>query len=117
MFILPIVYGNIFTGMSNIDKKLLEMGRLYKLSKKDMLINIYLPSLKSYIKNAIISGVGLNMKVIIAAEVITQPRYGIGTLFQIERANLNTGGVFAWLFIVVFIVYVFDNIIEYTIKD
>ncbi|MCD6342953.1 MAG: hypothetical protein J7L76_04140 [Spirochaetaceae bacterium] len=47
------------------------------------------------------SGLGLSMKVIIAAEVLSQPKTGIGTMFQIERARLNTTGVFAWSLLVI----------------
>ncbi len=113
MVIFPIVYTNVYLGIKQMDKKLIEMGRLYQLSKKDMFFSIYLPSLKPYIKSSAIMGSGLNLKVIIAAEVISQPSLGIGTNFQIERMNLNTSGVFAWIFIVVAIVCVFDIIIGF----
>lgn len=113
MIVFPIIYNNIYLGMKQIDKKLIEMGKLYNLSKQDIFCSIYLPSLSPYIKSSLISGVGLNFKIIIATEVISQPKFGIGTNLQIERANLNTSAVFAWILIVVASVYIFDLIVEY----
>jgi NitT/TauT family transport system permease protein len=60
---------------------------------------------------------GLNVKVMIAAEVLSQPARGIGTMFQIERARLNTPGVFAWCAIVVGIAATLDSILAVATRD
>ncbi|AFS77438.1 sulfonate/nitrate ABC transporter, permease protein [Gottschalkia acidurici 9a] len=112
LVIFPILYSNVVHGIRNIDKKLLEMARLYKIRKLKIVKDIYLPSIKSHLITGSSLAMGLNLKVIIAAEVLSQPKVSIGTSFYIEKANLNTSGVFAWSIIAVVIAAILDGIIR-----
>ena len=51
---VPIFIISIVEGFENIDSKLIEMGNMFKFSKNQMLFEVILPSLKSYIKSGII---------------------------------------------------------------
>jgi len=108
----PLLYQNIVQGIRNIDKNLIEMVKIYKINKLKIIKEIYLPSIKSYLMAGMSSALGLNVKIIIAAEVLSQPQISIGTSFQIEKANLNTAGVFAWSIIAIVIAGTFDIIIK-----
>jgi NitT/TauT family transport system permease protein len=112
LVIFPILYENIVHGIRNVDPKLVEMGKAFKLSKSKMIKDIYIPSMKSYLMSASFMAIGLNLKIIIAAEVLSQPRHSIGTSFYIERANLNTTGVFAWSLIAIILAGITENIIR-----
>lgn len=94
--IFPVIYESVVQGIRNVDVKLVEMMNIYGIKKLDRLKDLYLPSIRSYLYGGISAAMGLNLKIIIAAEVLSQPRISMGTSFQIERANLNTAGVFAW---------------------
>lgn len=94
----PVLYWSWKTGIEETDGKLLEMAKLYRVGKTKTLFGIYFPSAKPFVLSGISSALGLGFKVGIGAEVLCQPRFGIGTAFQIEKANLNTAGVFAWAF-------------------
>ncbi len=109
----PIMYQNVVEGIENADKKLIEMTKLYKISKFKIMKEVYLPSMKTYLLAALSTTSGLNIKIVIAAEVLCQPQISIGTNFQIERSNLNTGGVFAWSIIAIVIASSFDIILKY----
>jgi NitT/TauT family transport system permease protein len=111
----PIVYSTAFTGYRSVDRNLIEMGRLYKIGRRKMVKEIYMPSIIPFINSSIILGVGLNLKVIIAAEVISQPGFGIGTSLQIERFSINVAGLFAWGAIVIFIVFLIEKFLKATI--
>lgn len=111
----PIVYSTALNGYRAVDKNLIEMGKLYKLGRGKMIKEIYMPSIIPFINSSIILGVGLNLKVIIAAEVISQPGFGIGTSLQIERFSINVAGLFAWGAIVIFIVFLTEKILKATI--
>ncbi len=92
----PVLYGSWKAGMEQTDTRLLEMARVFRVDFFRQLREIYLPSAKPYVWAGISSALGLGFKVGIGAEVLCQPKYGIGSAFQIEKANLNTAGVFAW---------------------
>ncbi|WP_242661394.1 ABC transporter permease [Alkaliphilus metalliredigens] len=110
--IFPIIYENVVQGIRNVDVKLVEMMDMYDINKLDKLKDLYMPSIKSYLHGAMSAAMGLNLKIIIAAEVLSQPRLSMGTSFQIEKANLNTAGVFAWSLIAICIA----GILEQTLK-
>lgn len=121
LVIFPILYSSVILGIRNVDTKLIEMVKMYKLSNTKIIKDIYIPSIKSYLTTAASTAMGLNLKVIIAAEVLSQPRVSIGTSFYIEKVNLNTAGVFAWSIIAILMAGILDGIIKYiknsTIND
>ncbi|RKX80831.1 MAG: ABC transporter permease [Spirochaetes bacterium] len=101
LIVFPVLYSSVVSGIQHLDNKLLEMHRLFQIKWPKTLFHFVLPSLRPYLIAGVMSGLGLSMKVIIAAEVLSQPKTGIGTMFQIERARLNTTGVFAWSLLVI----------------
>ncbi len=113
----PLLYQNVVQGIVNIDKQLIEMAKIYKVGKIKMIREIYLPSIKSYLLAGISTALGLTVKIVIAAEVLSQPKISIGTSFQMERANINTAGVFAWAIIAIVIAGSFDILIKYAQKN
>ncbi len=108
----PIIYQNTVKGISEVDIKLLEMARVYRVDQKRVIKDIYLPSIKPYLIAALSTAAGLNVKVVIAAEVLSQPPLSIGESFQIARANLDTPAVFAWAIIAIVIAAGFDYAIQ-----
>ncbi len=92
----PILFENVFTGVVQTDKKLLEMGKLYRLSSSQQLYHISIPSLVPYLIAGARGTIGMTWKVVIAAEVLTVPRRGIGSAMQFSQINLETGEVMAW---------------------
>ncbi|SDY49734.1 ABC transporter permease [Tindallia californiensis] len=106
--IFPILYESIVQGIRNVDGKLIEMMNLYEIQGFQRLKDLYLPSMTSYLQSAMTAAMGLNLKIIVAAEVLSQPALSIGTSFQIERVHLNTAGVFAWAIITVILAAVLE---------
>lgn len=109
----PLLYENVVQGIVNIDSDLIEMAKVYKVGQGKMIREIYLPSIKSYLLAGVSTALGLMVKIVIAAEVLSQPRISIGTSFQIEKANLNTAGVFAWSIIAILMAATFDVIVKF----
>ena len=108
LVIFPLLYTNIVEGIRTVDIKLLEMAGIYRVKKRRIISEIYLPSLSSYLTAGVATAMGLNLKVVIAAEVLSQPRDCIGTSLYMEQINLNTAGVFAWTIIAILISSSFD---------
>lgn len=111
--IFPILYESIVQGIRHVDGKLIEMMDLYEIRGFQRFKDLYLPSLSSYLQSAMVAAMGLNLKIVVAAEVLSQPALSIGTSFQIERVHLNTAGVFAWAFITVILAAVLETSIGF----
>lgn len=112
LVIFPIIYSAVVSGIRGIDPKILEMASVYQLSFYKKLRHIYLPSLRTSLFAVASLALGLNLKITIAAEVLSQPHISIGTNFQIEKSTLNTAGVFAWSLIAVILAGSFDYLLK-----
>jgi NitT/TauT family transport system permease protein len=108
---IPILIINIVEGFENIDPKLIEMGNIFSFSKKQMLFEITLPSLKSYLKSGITIAVGLGWKLVIMGEVLSSST-GIGAQITNSRLNIETGKVLAWTIIVIVLGYFSQRLID-----
>jgi NitT/TauT family transport system permease protein len=55
---------------------------------------------------------GITWKVIIAAEILSQPRFSIGTNLIIAKIDLETAQVFAWTVVIILISFVFESLLN-----
>lgn len=109
VIIFPIIYENVVQGIRNVDVKLVEMMDIYDVDRFTKFKDLYIPSIRSFLHGATVAAMGLNLKIVVAAEVLSQPRISMGTSFQIERANLNTAGVFAWALITIILAAILEQ--------
>lgn len=114
--VFPILYESVLSGILNVDTKILDMARLYKVRRRTFVKDIYIPSILMGVNGVINSALGLNFKVVIAGEVLGQPKYSIGSSLQLEKMYLDTPGVFAWIIIIVSITIFFEVIIKLLYK-
>lgn len=92
----PVIFGNVVEGVRHVDNSLLEMARVYRVGFWPTITGVYLPSIAPYILAGASTAMGLGLKVVVAAEALSQPRLAIGTRMQVERMYLETAGLFAW---------------------
>lgn len=93
---LPVMTEAVIGGIRGIEPRLLEMARVYGVGRKRRFFGIMLPSFLSPLLRGAASSLGLSWKVVIAAEVLVQPRDGMGSLMYRAKTMLETGEVFAW---------------------
>lgn len=114
--VFPILYEGIYNSLKDIDKKILDMCKIYKVSQREKIKKIYIPVIKFRIMGILISTFSLAFKVVIAGEVHGQPKYGIGAAVQIEKVNFNTVKIFAWIVIIALISILFEYINKKLLK-
>jgi NitT/TauT family transport system permease protein len=106
--IFPILYEGIRNNLMQIDKKIIDMTKIYEVGLRDKIAKIYVPIIKFYFMSIFVSTFSLTFKVVIAGEVYGQPKFGIGSQIQLEKVNFNTPGIFAWIVIIVIISLVLE---------
>ncbi len=116
LIIFPILYRSLVEGMHSIDIKMVLFHRIHGVPFLKRLRCFYLPSILPFLRAGSVTSLGLCFKVIIAAEVLSQPQYGIGTVFQIERARLNTAGVMALCILLIALAALFESVFQRTGK-
>lgn len=101
VMVMPLVYANLYQGLCNVEIQLLEVGRIFGLSKRRLVTQIYIPSLKPYVLSACTVGIGFCWKSGVAAEVIGLPNHTIGMHLYNAKVYLETPELFAWTLVIV----------------
>lgn len=104
---IPIIAINVCEGIINIDRNLLQMAKLYKLSSKKKLIYLIFPSIFPYFNSAFKIVLGSGWKIAVMGEVLTTGD-GIGGMIKLARLNLEPEFIIAWSVILVIMFYISD---------
>ncbi|MDD2293621.1 MAG: ABC transporter permease subunit [Bacteroidales bacterium] len=108
----PMVCTNVISGMNSVDKSLVQMAEFYKVGKKRIIKELYIPAIAPFIFSGISNAFGIGWRAIIVGEVLGQPKYGIGTNMQTAQIFLNVDVLIAWTCIAVLLSYFFEILIK-----
>ncbi len=106
----PVIFTNILQGLISMDKKMLDMAKVFKLSTPRKLRFIYAPQVIPYYRAAASLSNGLCFKAGIAAEVIGQPNGSIGERLYEAKIYFNTPELFAWTITIIIVSIVFNRL-------
>ena len=110
----PFICTNVTDGIKSVDPDILEMATFYRIGRNRIIMEVYIPAIMPFIISGASSAVGIGWRAIITGEVLSQPKYGIGTLMQTAQTFLNVDAVIAWTIIAVIISYVFEKMIRWS---
>ena len=97
---IPTVVINLSHGVRGVDPELLEMARLYRFSRRKVLLHVTLPSIRPYFLSALEIVVGGGWKLAVMGEVLTT-NSGIGGAITTARLNIQPDAIIAWAFLLV----------------
>jgi len=109
----PFITTNVSDGIRSIDSELVVMATFYKVSRRRIIREVYIPAIMPFIVSGASSALGIGWRAIIIGEVLSQPEYGIGTMMQTAQTFLNVDAVIAWTIIAVLISFIFEKIIRW----
>lgn len=116
LMVFPVIYNNVLKGIDNIDSKMVEMARIFRITNKNKVLYIYLPQVMPYFISACSSGLGMCWKAGIAAEVIATPNGSIGDMLYKAKLFLNTPELFAWTLTVILLSLLFEKVFIYSLN-
>lgn len=96
LIVFPNLYQQTLNGLRDTDVKLLEMARVYGMSRRNRVMFIYRPAMASGVMGAFQVACGTAWKAGIAAEIIGLPSHSIGEQIYLSKIYLDTVGVFSW---------------------
>jgi ABC-type nitrate/sulfonate/bicarbonate transport system permease component len=115
MITLPVVASNLVEGVAAVDRRLLEMGDVYRLSEYEKFTSIVIPSTLPYLVAGMKVGFGLALKVSVVAEIFGVTS-GIGYVMNYSREILATQMVFVWALVMVLIMVATDKLLFDTLN-
>lgn len=113
LIVFPIVWANVSEAIVNTDKNLLEMAKVFSLSKGSIFKNIYVHSVLPYFAAACTTAIGLAWKAGVAAEVIAMPRTSVGYNLYRSKINIETVDLFAWTLVVIVLSVILERFIAF----
>lgn len=116
LMVVPIVWKNVSEGIAQTDNQLLEMAKVMEIGTFATVTKIYMPSVKPYFMAACTTALGLAWKAGVAAEVITHPKYGIGSEMYFSKVELETADLFAWTIVVIVLSVLCEKALVYLMK-
>lgn len=109
LMVLPIIYTNMLQGFLQVDKKLLEMAKVFRMSSRKKMLYIYIPQILPYFTAACTTALGLCWKSGVAAEVIGLPSGSIGNRLYESKLYMDTRETFAWTIVIVIISFLVEK--------
>lgn len=113
--VFPILYESFLTAFEGVDKKLIEMSKVFKVDTVNLVKTLYIPQSLPGVLAGIKSGISLNIKIVISAEVIASTAKSIGTEMQIAIQN-TVAGLFAWTLWAILLAFLFEGIVSLITK-
>jgi len=110
MITLPVVASNIVEGVASVDRRLLEMGDVYRLGGREKFRSIVVPSTLPYLVAGMKVGFGLALKVSVVAEIFGVTT-GIGYAMNYSREILATQMVFVWALVMILVMAATDALV------
>ncbi len=115
MITLPVVASNLVEGVASVDRRLLEMGDVYRLGGRAKFAAIVIPSTLPYLVAGMKIGFGLALKVSVVAEIFGVTS-GIGYIMNYSREILATRMVFVWALVMVLVMTLVDKLVFDTVS-
>lgn len=111
LIVIPVMWSNTFTALSQTDKNLLEMANFFKVPYLKKIKDIYIPSVTPSLKSAAATSLGLAWKAGVAAEVICSPKNSIGGGIYSAKVYLETPSLFAWTAVVIAVSVILEKLL------
>lgn len=109
--VFPLVYTQLLSAYLGVDKDLLEMGRVFSLSKSEIIRYIVVPSCRETFLASVSVAVGMAWKAGVAAEVIAYANGTIGRQMHQAKLYLDMEGLLAWTLVLVLAAFISEHIL------
>lgn len=108
LIIFPLLYTGIFDSIKRVDKGLVDMSKVYKVGKHNIISKLYIRETLPSVFTLMRSTLSFNLKLIIAGEVLAYTSLSMGRFMQRASAYLDTATLLAWTVAAIVIGYLLE---------
>lgn len=105
----PILTTSLAAGIKEVDKGLLEMAKIYRVKTWRIYTEIRFPTLFPYFFSALLTAIGFGWRAVIIGEVLSQPKFGIGSMMQDAQSYLLVAELISWTMVAILIGFIFEK--------
>ena len=113
--VFPLTYQSVFSGLSAVDRELLEMAKVFRMPFSRQLRYLYIPQLAPFVLSGCRVSVGMCWKAGIAGEIIGLPRFSVGEQLYMAKLYLNMGDLFAWTLLIIAVSMLTERVVVWAV--
>lgn len=108
--VFPMIYLGTLEGISNLDFRLLEMAKVYRIGNIRKIRYIYAPQIFPFVVSSCKIALGMCWKAGISAEVIGLPSRSIGQQMYLSKIYLMADELLAWSAAIIIVSVIFEKL-------
>jgi len=116
LMVIPVVWGAVRQGIDSADRQLLELCRCYRFDRAKTLRLFWIPSVAPAFASGLATAMGLAWKAGVAAEVLCQPKYAIGTQIYRTKLEVDIPDLFAWTLVVILLSLAMEALVKLLLR-
>jgi NitT/TauT family transport system permease protein len=101
LMVVPMVWTVTAEAIIQTDPRLVEMGRMFGLTRRQVVRKIYVPSVLPQFLAVCTTSLGFAWKAGVAAEIFALPQQSIGYMLYQSKLRIETVDLFAWTLMIV----------------
>ncbi|MDD3170776.1 MAG: ABC transporter permease subunit [Bacilli bacterium] len=112
LIVLPIMYEAFLLSFQSIDRGITDEIKMISGVNFETIKGVYIPLIMPQIFSALVSTIGLGLKVMVMSEFIAQPNNTIGYMMLQEKNFLEMANVFAWTIVLIIFILIVEEILK-----
>jgi len=110
LVVLPTTYTGLKNALEEVDGELKEMCQVFGVDKKQVFFKVQLPAIMPSTCALIGSGISLNLKLMVAAEVLSATVRSIGNLLNYASYNGEMASMMALVLVTVILGFIIESV-------
>ena len=112
LIMFPIIYEGFYNVFNCVNKEIKDEIKTISKFNFEIAKSIYIPLAMPYIITTLLQSISLGLKSLVMAELLTMPRYSIGSELLSLKNNLEMNKIMAWTLLLVLISISFEIILN-----
>ena len=117
LVLFPMIYAQFASALNGIDDGLINAIKVFRISKKDVFLKIYLPQVAPEVLTHLGSNLSFGIKLIVSAEVMAYTFKGLGGMLQLANVYVNTARLSALTIVTVLTGIIIELVFYFVFKN
>ena len=106
LFLVPLISEAVSEGWRHIDRDLIDVYRMNSQLTLQVLVNVHLPLMAGYLRQAYVSAVGMGLKLVVSSEYLVQTRNSLGKAIYSSSYFNEYEDIYAYALIMILLVLI-----------
>lgn len=116
LILIPVFYNGFLTGVKTLNKELVDVYRLDSSLNLKVILKVYIPLISSNLRQALIDGLGLGIKVIVMCEFMCGVKNTLGGKLITLGNNFDYEGLYGYCLLLIIVVLIIEFIPTLVLK-